>query len=86
MLTPSHDELVILRWPEVSVKTGFRSKSHVEKLERQGDFPRSIKLGARAKGWLLKDINEWILSRLSSSHESSSQLPSQNEQREEART
>jgi len=52
MATPPDQNLAIDRWPEVSRRVGYRSLSHVEKLESEGRFPKSVKLGARAKGWV----------------------------------
>lgn len=36
------------------------SRSTIYRLERQGMFPPSIKLGPRAKGWRLSDLQKWI--------------------------
>ena len=66
------NELSIDRWPEVSRRVGYRSLSHVEKLEKEGLFPSSIKLGARAKGWVRSEITQWIQSRIEQSRGESS--------------
>ena len=60
MATPPKEELAIDRWPEVSRRTGYKSKSHVEQLEKKGLFPRSVKIGSRAKGWVRSEITIWI--------------------------
>ena len=60
-------ELAIYRWPEVSQITGFRSKSHVENLEKLGLFPRSVKIGSRAKGWVQSEIIGWLEQRINDS-------------------
>lgn len=65
--TPNDDDLAIERWPEVSLRTGFKSKSHVEQLEKRGLFPQSIKIGLRAKGWVHSEITAWIEERIAES-------------------
>ncbi len=52
----------ILRKPEVLNRTGL---SHVTiwRLEKKGDFPQRVKLGARAVGWIESDIEKWIETR-----------------------
>ena len=49
----------ILRLPEV---TGF-GRSTIYALMANGEFPRSIRIGARAVGWLESDIDQWIETR-----------------------
>ena len=53
----------ILRWPELHQKVGY-SRSNVYYLTDQGDFPQSVKLGARAVGWLESEVNAWIRDRV----------------------
>ena len=57
----------ILRLPEVKAKTGFgRSTIYAPfyiKRGANGEFPRSIRIGARAVGWLESDIDQWIETR-----------------------
>jgi|TARA_B100001971_G_C17997356_1_gene435445 prophage regulatory protein len=67
MAIPPNEELTILRWSEVSKRTGFKSKSHVEQMEKKGLFPPSIKIGSRAKGWVSVEITEWIQERIAES-------------------
>ncbi|MBU3020254.1 AlpA family transcriptional regulator [Alteromonas sp. McT4-15] len=52
----------ILRLPEVKAKTGF-GRSTIYALMASGEFPRSIRIGARAVGWLESDIDQWIETR-----------------------
>ncbi len=52
----------ILRLPDVKAKTGI-GRSTIYALMASGDFPRSIRIGARAVGWLESDIDRWIESR-----------------------
>ena len=57
----------ISRLPEVKAKTGFgRSTIYAPiyiQREANGEFPRSIRIGARAVGWLESDIDQWIETR-----------------------
>jgi len=70
-MTESDKEISILRWPDVSRLTGFRSKSHVEQLEKKGAFPSSVKIGSRAKGWVYSEITHWIEGRIAESRKES---------------
>ena len=36
---------------------------HILRLEKAGKFPRRIRLGQNRVGWLLTEIEAWILSR-----------------------
>ena len=49
----------LLRWPEVA-KIVPISRSHAHALAAQGKFPKPIKLGSRASGWLQSEINDWL--------------------------
>jgi prophage regulatory protein len=57
--TTSTRQLRILRLPEVKAKTGF-ARSTIYALMASGEFPSSIRIGARAVGWLESDIDQWI--------------------------
>jgi len=56
----------VLRWPEVA-KIIPISRSHAHALASQGKFPKPIKLGPRASGWLESEINAWISERIAES-------------------
>ncbi|MBT3986632.1 MAG: AlpA family phage regulatory protein [Gammaproteobacteria bacterium] len=62
-----NEALAIDRWPAVSDRTGYKSKTHVERLEKRGMFPRSVKIGARAKGWVRSEITAWLEERIENS-------------------
>lgn len=49
----------ILRLPEVMSATGL-SRSTIYAYVANERFPKPIKLGPRAVGWLVIDIEEWI--------------------------
>jgi len=56
----------ILRLPQVCKMTGLR-RSFLYELQSERRFPQSIKLGARAVGWLECEIQAWISARIDSS-------------------
>lgn len=53
----------ILRWVDVQPLVGI-CRSHAHQLVAQGKFPPPVKLGPRASGWLLSEINNWIEQRV----------------------
>jgi prophage regulatory protein len=53
----------VLRLPEVLARVGL-GRSYIYKLISQGDFPRPIKLGPRASGWLEFEIDCWLEQRI----------------------
>ena len=55
-------EQKILRRLDVQRITGL-SKATLWRLVKAGDFPRPIRLGARAVGWKADEISAWIESR-----------------------
>ncbi len=59
----------VLRWPEVA-KIVPISRSHAHALAAQGKFPKPIKLGPRASGWLLSEIRTWMAERVADSRSS----------------
>ena len=52
-----------LRLPQVIDRTGYRKTAIYERIQ-QGEFPRPVKLGPRAVGWLDTEVEEWMRSRL----------------------
>ena len=55
----SHQKRKILRRREVEARTGF-ARSTIYLKVSQGEFPKPIKLGARAVGWIEGEIEDWI--------------------------
>jgi prophage regulatory protein len=49
----------ILRFDRVSEITGLGRTSIYTKMQR-GEFPQGIKLGDRATGWRMSEIQQWI--------------------------
>lgn len=60
----------ILRLPAVISRVGY-SRSSIYNFVGRGEFPRPVRLGPRAIGWLESSIDLWIASRV----EVSRQLP-----------
>ena len=62
----------ILRWPEVHGRIGL-SHSQVYSLMKQTQpdgrpaFPKVVKLGQRASGWLESEVEAWIDERIQAS-------------------
>ena len=52
----------IIRKQELLKITGLSSAT-LWRRERAGDFPRRLRLGPHAVGWLLEEIDEWMASR-----------------------
>ena len=57
MATIPNEELAIDRWPEVSNRTGYKSKSHVEQLEKKGLYlERGKRISCNVLRMLLRAI------------------------------
>ncbi|MBF0263071.1 MAG: AlpA family transcriptional regulator [Magnetococcales bacterium] len=56
----------IIRLPEVQRLTSL-SVATLYRLIARGDFPQSIPLGGRSVGWLLGEIEAWVLQRVEQS-------------------
>jgi prophage regulatory protein len=39
------------------------SRSHIDRLERSGNFPRRLKIGPQRIAWLSAEIDQWIEER-----------------------
>jgi len=55
----------IWRLPEVLRQTGL-SRSTIYEMISRGEFPRQVKLGRRAVGWIANDVQDWIHSKVDS--------------------
>lgn len=55
--------LFILRRKQVEARTGL-SRSTIYLKIKEGSFPRPIKLGERAVGWLGNEVDEWLVAKL----------------------
>jgi len=61
-ITETRDTLRVIRFPELFKKVGL-CRSQIWRLERSGDFVKSIPLGKNSKGWLESDVDAWLLTR-----------------------
>ena len=57
-----HPSPNILRRPAVEAKTGL-SRSTIYQHMQNGTFPKPIRLGAKAVGWLESEVLDWIQAR-----------------------
>jgi prophage regulatory protein len=53
-----------LRLPEVQQLVPY-SKMHIDRLEKQDQFPKRIHLGANRVVWLLSEVMAWVESKRS---------------------
>ncbi|MCC7097481.1 MAG: AlpA family phage regulatory protein [Thermomonas sp.] len=58
----------VLRRREAARRAGI-SLSTVYRLRRAGQFPQPVRLGCRAVGFLVSDIDAWIDARIAESRE-----------------
>jgi prophage regulatory protein len=57
------ESLRLLDWPGVKAKGVPYSRMHVDRLERDGNFPVRLQLSANRVAWVESEIDDWILSR-----------------------
>lgn len=62
-MSKSKSKHSILRRKQVEARTGL-SRSTIYLRINKGTFPRPIKLGVRAVGWLENEIEAWLISRI----------------------
>jgi prophage regulatory protein len=63
---PNEESLRILRLPQVCEVTGL-CRSMIYQMEADRRFPKRIKISIRAVGWLEKEVNAWLITRISTS-------------------
>jgi prophage regulatory protein len=55
----------ILSYDDLRTQKGISySKVHLWRLERAGNFPRRIPLGAARHGWADNEVDDWLASRM----------------------
>lgn len=52
----------LLRMSQVRESVGL-SKTQLYRLIAAGQFPQQIKIGSRASGWLLEEVDQWVQAR-----------------------
>lgn len=55
--------LQTLRLPDVVKRTGL-SRSTIYRAESRGQFPRHVKLGEHASGWLAHEVDAYLAARV----------------------
>ena len=60
----SQKDVVVIRRPKVEQRTGL-TKSGIYFLIREGDFPRPVRLGVRAVGWIEAEVSAWLSGKAS---------------------
>jgi prophage regulatory protein len=62
--SPSIDgSLKILRLPQVCEVTGL-GRSMIYQMEADLRFPKRVKIGVRAVGWLEQEVHAWLIKRI----------------------
>jgi prophage regulatory protein len=64
----------ILRLPSVKASTGL-SRSTIYLRISQGTFPKPVKLGGRAVGWVQTEIQEWVQQQIEASRRTGAREP-----------
>lgn len=58
----------ILRLPTVLDRTGL-SRTTIYQRQADGQFPKSVALGARSVGWIEAEVEEWITRQIEQSRD-----------------
>lgn len=56
----------LIRLPEVQRRTGY-CKAWIYKLMDAGQFPKSVKIGARSIAFVESEVDEWIANKIAES-------------------
>ena len=56
----------VLRLPRVQARTGL-SQSTIYARVANGTFPKPVRLGPRAVGWIESEVDEWIREQIAAS-------------------
>lgn len=49
----------IIRLPDVISMVGLKRTAIYDKI-KEGEFPKPVKLGSRASGWVAGEVQEWV--------------------------
>lgn len=58
----------LLRRKDVENAVGLK-RSSIYELIKRGEFPRPIRIGLKAVGWLEHEVNDWLNERVRASRE-----------------
>ena len=53
----------IIGWSELKAIVPY-TRQHIHQLERNGHFPRRVRIGANRIGWLVSEIETWLAQRV----------------------
>lgn len=73
MLAPTLPTTGLLRLPDVMRRVGL-SRSELYRRIASGEFPRPVKLGARASGWVEAEVTAWVEGRIAQRDAAASNL------------
>jgi prophage regulatory protein len=62
---PTTAPMSLIRLPQVCKATGL-GRSMIYQLEATQRFPRRVRIGVRAVGWLEGEVQQWIAERVKS--------------------
>ncbi len=62
-LQHDYSSIKILRLPRVCEMTGFR-RSMIYHMEAELRFPKRVKIGTRAVGWLESEVQAWLVNKI----------------------
>lgn len=61
-IEPVAKSLRVIRYQELYSKIGL-GRTQIWRLEKDGEFPKSIPLGRNSKGWFEHEVDAWLESR-----------------------
>jgi prophage regulatory protein len=64
VVSPNAESIRILRLPQVCEVAGL-CRSMIYQMETDLRFPQRVKIGTRAVGWVEKEVNAWLMRRIS---------------------
>ncbi len=53
----------VIRLKEVMETTGL-GRSSIYKYAQEGSFPKPVSLGGRSSGWVLDEVEEWVIEQI----------------------
>ena len=55
----------VLRYPQLRSEKGIGySRTHVDRLEKDGRFPKRVSLGPRSIAWVETEVDEWLIGKV----------------------
>jgi Predicted transcriptional regulator len=53
----------VIRFKELKERVGY-SRMHIDRLEKNGKFPRRIRLGENSVAWVESEVDDWISAKM----------------------